>query len=153
MSSLGHQTATADVDTQICRPLTLQMRAGQQRQLYPEDTPDPVRGQDGPRPHLCRPPPPQGSRAARPRLPWYWALKPRCRWLPSDVKCSRSQFLLLMTGAGRLAPVNLWGQEDGVRDHSCLRPGTRESPHCPCVLGPPPRPGRREGRAGPAAHQ
>lgn len=40
-------------------------------------------------------------------LPWYWALKPRCRWLPSDVKCSRSQFLLLMTGAGRLAPVNL----------------------------------------------
>lgn len=40
-------------------------------------------------------------------LPWYWALNPRCRWLPSDVKCSRSQFLLLMTGAGRLAPVNL----------------------------------------------
>lgn len=40
-------------------------------------------------------------------LPWYWALKPLNLWLPSDVKCSRSQFLLLIMGDGRLGPVNL----------------------------------------------
>lgn len=59
-------------------------------------------------------------------LPWYWALKPRCRWLPSDVKCSRSQFLLLMTGAGRLAPVNLGGQD---RERSGAKQDNKESTH------------------------
>lgn len=39
--------------------------------------------------------------------PWYWALNPFCLWLPSDVKWSLSQFLLLITGAGRFIPVNL----------------------------------------------
>ena len=86
----------------------------------PEATPDPVGGGDEPsRCHLCCPlrkPDSPGT-----CLPWYWALNPRCRWLPSDVKCSRSQFLLLITGAGRLAPVNLWEQEaDGLRDQSCV---------------------------------
>lgn len=46
-----------------------------------------------------------------PHLPWYWALNPFRRWLLSDVKCSRSQFLLLMTGDGRFMPVSLeWGK-------------------------------------------
>lgn len=40
-------------------------------------------------------------------LPWNWALKPLRRWLPSEVKCRRSQFLLLMTGEGRFMPVSL----------------------------------------------
>lgn len=46
-----------------------------------------------------------------PHLPWYWALNPFRRWLLSDVKCNRSQFLLLMTGDGRFMPVSLeWGK-------------------------------------------
>lgn len=40
-------------------------------------------------------------------LPWYWALKPLWRWLLSVTKCSRSQFLLLMMGAGIFIPVSL----------------------------------------------
>lgn len=43
-------------------------------------------------------------------LPWYWALKPLCRWLLSVTKCSRSQFLLLMMGAGIFIPVSLRGK-------------------------------------------
>lgn len=46
-------------------------------------------------------------------LPWYWALKPLNLWLPSDVKCSRSQFLLLIMGEGRLGPVNLQRKSRG----------------------------------------
>lgn len=46
-------------------------------------------------------------------LPWYWALKPLNLWFPSEVKCSRSQFLLLMMGEGRLGPVNLQKHRDG----------------------------------------
>lgn len=80
--------------------------------------------------------------AWQPHLPWYWALKPRCRWLPSEVKCSRSQFLLLMTGAGRLAPVNLW-----EHDISRVRGETGAGvTHFPCELGPQFRP--RVGRKG-----
>lgn len=40
-------------------------------------------------------------------LPWYWALKPLWRWLLSVTKCSRSQFLLLIMGAGIFIPVSL----------------------------------------------
>lgn len=86
------------------------MRTGQETYVLPAVRLDPAWGQDElPGTHLCGP----LRRLGSPRLPWYWALKPRCRWLPSEVKCSRSQFLLLMTGAGRLAPVNLWGHQVG----------------------------------------
>lgn len=55
-------------------------------------------------------------------IPWYCALNPFLRWLLSDVKCSRSQFLLEITGEGKVVPVNLKGSkqtEDGwVRKHS-----------------------------------
>ena len=43
MSSLGQQTTTADAEMMKCRPLGLQVTAGQQRQVHP------VWG------HLCRP--------------------------------------------------------------------------------------------------
>lgn len=50
-----------------------------------------------------------------PHLPWYWALNPFRRWLLSDVKCSRSQFLLLMTGDGRFMPVSLeWEKQQNL---------------------------------------
>lgn len=42
------------------------------------------------------------------------------------MKCSRSQFLLLMTGAGRLAPVNLGGQD---RERSGAKQDIKESTH------------------------
>lgn len=40
-------------------------------------------------------------------LPWYWALNPFLRWLLSEVKWIRSQFLLDITGEGRVVPVSL----------------------------------------------
>lgn len=39
------------------------------------------------------------------------------------MKCSRSQFLLLMTGAGRLAPVNLQAQSRGCQVQEHGHPG------------------------------
>lgn len=41
------------------------------------------------------------------KLPWYWALNPLCLWLLSDIKCSLSQFLLLIIGGGRFIPDSL----------------------------------------------
>ena len=125
----------ADAEMRRGRSLGLRLRAGPQRRVCPEATGDQVWGR------MSSPkesPQPSTEEARQPWacLPWYWALKPRCRWLPSEVKCSRSQFLLLMTGAGRLAPVNLWGQEGGrVRNHRWLG---QETPHFPCKPGPLP---------------
>lgn len=56
------------------------------------------------------------------RIPWYCALNPFLRWLLSEVKCSRSQFLLEITGEGKVVPVNLKGskqtEDSEVRKHS-----------------------------------
>lgn len=56
-------------------------------------------------------------------LPWYWALKPLCRWLLSVTKCSRSQFLLLMMGAGIFIPVSLRGKCQERPVSVCGKPG------------------------------
>lgn len=68
-------------------------------------------------------------RAGSEHLPWYWALNPFCLWLPSDVKWSRSQFLLLITGGGKFIPVNL--QESTNRQTLWLR----ITPQIPLIPG------------------
>lgn len=81
------------------------------------------------------------------RLPWNWALKPLRRWLPSEVKCRRSQFLLLMTGDGRFMPVSLEERERPRVNQQGKRPTSPPHPtpcpgcawllRCTCSLDPP----------------
>lgn len=47
-------------------------------------------------------------------LPWNCALNPLRRWLLSDVKWSRNQFLLLITGEGRFMPVSLEREREKI---------------------------------------